>query len=127
MIAAKRPGVIVNISSTAAFTVGGGNPAHYVASKHGVAGLTKSLAVELGKHNIRAVSIALTLSETPGVAYKREVENLGDVLDAYGANLPLGRTGRPDDVARAVLFAASDLAAFVTGITLPADGGDLAS
>jgi len=55
------------------------------------------------------------------------VENLGDVLDAYGANLPLGRTGRPDDVARAVLFAASDLAAFVTGITLPVDGGDLAS
>ncbi|MGW0854526.1 SDR family NAD(P)-dependent oxidoreductase [Streptomyces sp. NPDC002690] len=127
MIDAKRPGVIVNIASTAAFTVGGGNPAHYVASKHGVAGLTKSLAVELGQYGIRAVAVAPTLTETPGVAYKRQVEKLDDVLDAYGAGLPLGRTGRPDDIARGVLFAASDLAGFVTGIVLPVDGGDLAA
>ncbi|MFJ8025767.1 SDR family NAD(P)-dependent oxidoreductase [Streptomyces sp. NPDC096311] len=127
MIDAGRPGVIINISSGAAFVVGGGNAAHYVASKHGVVGLTKSLAVELGPHGIRAVSVAPTLTETPGVAYKREVEQLGDVLDAYGAQLPLGRTGRPDDIARTVLFAASDLAAFVTGTVLVVDGGDLAS
>ncbi|MGW6401300.1 SDR family NAD(P)-dependent oxidoreductase [Streptomyces sp. NPDC055134] len=127
MIDAQRPGVIINISSTAAFTVGGGNAAHYVASKHGVAGLTKSLAVELGPLGIRALSVAPTLTETPGVAYKREAENLGDVLDDYGSQLPLGRIGRPDDIARVVLFAASDLAAFVTGVVLPVDGGDLAA
>lgn len=121
-------GVIVNIVSTAAFNASNGaNPAHYVASKHAVAGLTKSLAVELGAKGIRAVGVAPTLTETPGVAAKRkEGAGVDDALIKYGAALPLGRLGLPDDIARVVLFAASDFAAFVTGTIIPVDGGDLA-
>lgn len=121
-------GVIINIVSTAAFNASNGaNPAHYVASKHAVAGLTKSLAVELGSRGIRAVGIAPTLTETPGVQAKRDVgQEVRDALEQYGRALPLGRLGLPDDLARVVLFAASDLAGFVSGSVIPVDGGDLA-
>jgi NAD(P)-dependent dehydrogenase (short-subunit alcohol dehydrogenase family) len=121
-------GVIINIVSTAAFNASNGaNPAHYVASKHAVAGLTKSLAVELGPQGIRAVGVAPTLTETPGVEAKRaEGAGVSDALVKYGQALPLGRLGLPDDIARVVLFAASDFAAFVTGSVIPVDGGDLA-
>lgn len=130
--AAKRMrpnhGVIINIVSTAAYNASNGaNPAHYVASKHAVAGLTKSLAVELGPKGLRAVGVAPTLTETPGVAAKRhEGDEVREALVKYGQALPLGRLGLPDDIARVVLFAASDLASFVTGSVLPVDGGDLA-
>lgn len=122
-------GVIVNLASTAAFNASNGaNPAHYVASKHGVAGLTKSLAVELGPRGLRALAIAPTLTETPGVEHKRqEGAEVAEALAQYGNGLPLGRLGLPDDIARAVLFAATDLSAFVTGVTIPVDGGDLAA
>lgn len=121
-------GVIVNIVSTAAYNASNGaNPAHYVASKHAVAGLIKSLAVELGPRGIRAVGVAPTLTETPGVDSKRaEGEAVREALVRYAQALPLGRLGRPDDIARVVLFAASDLGAFVTGSVIPVDGGDLA-
>lgn len=119
-------GVIVNLVSTAAFNASqGANSAHYVASKHGVAGLTKSFAFELGPHNVRVVAVAPTLTETPGVARKRD-EGAAEALAAYTKRVPLGRLGVPDDVARVVLFAASDLATFVSGSVLLADGGDLA-
>ncbi|HCB0639539.1 TPA: SDR family oxidoreductase [Klebsiella pneumoniae] len=121
-------GVIINIVSTAAFnSSNGANPAHYVASKHAVAGLTKSLAVELGPKGIRTVGISPTLTETPGVNSKRaEGDAVTEALEAYAKGLPLGRLGVPDDIARVVLFAASDLGAFVTGSIIPVDGGDLA-
>lgn len=127
MIEVGRDGVVVNISSTGAFNASGGsNSAHYITSKHGVAGLTKSLATELGLQGIRAVAIAPTLSETPGVQANRE-QGLSDVLDAYGSRLPLGRLGKPEDAARAGFFAASSLAGFVSGSTVLADAGDIAS
>ena len=121
-------GVIINIVSTAAFnSSNGANPAHYVASKHAVAGLTKSLAVELGPKGIRTVGVAPTLTETPGVNSKRaEGDAVTEALIQYAQGLPLGRLGLPDDIARVVLFAASDLGAFVTGTIIPVDGGDLA-
>lgn len=121
-------GVIVNIVSTAAYNASNGaNSAHYVASKHAVAGLIKSLAVELGPKGIRAVGVAPTLTETPGVASKRtEGEAVNEALVRYAQALPLGRLGVPDDIARVVLFAASDLGAFVSGSVIPVDGGDLA-
>ncbi|HDZ2573148.1 TPA: SDR family oxidoreductase [Klebsiella pneumoniae] len=121
-------GVIINIVSTAAFnSSNGANPAHYVASKHAVAGLTKSLAVELGPKGIRTVGVAPTLTETPGVNSKRaEGDAVTEALVQYAQGLPLGRLGLPDDIARVVLFAASDLGAFVTGTIIPVDGGDLA-
>lgn len=125
---ADNRGIIINIVSTAAFNASNGaNPAHYVASKHAVAGLTKSLAVELGARGIRAIGIAPTLTETPGVESKREsAPKVRDALEQYGRALPLGRLGLPDDLARVVLFAASDLGAFVSGTVIPVDGGDLA-
>lgn len=90
-----------------------------------MAGLIKSLAVELGPKGIRAVGVAPTLTETPGVASKRtEGEAVNEALVRYAQALPLGRLGVPDDIARVVLFAASDLGAFVSGSVIPVDGGD---
>jgi NAD(P)-dependent dehydrogenase (short-subunit alcohol dehydrogenase family) len=126
---AGHGGVIINIASTAGYQAGGPGVAHYVSSKHAVRGLTKSLAVELGPLGIRALAVAPTLIETPGIEAGREAfreAGLGDILDNYAGRLPLGRVGVADDVARVVLFAASDLALFMTGSTLLADGGDIA-
>ena len=128
MIDAGQSGVIINLASTAAVKTGGGNAAHYVASKHAVAGLTKSLAFELGPHNIRVLALAPTLCYTPGVAEKRswlDSFGMGSVLDDYAAKLPLGRAAQPDDIARVALFCASDLAAYMTGSMLFVDGGDM--
>lgn len=121
-------GVIINLSSTAGFDCTDAlNPAHYVASKHGVIGLTKSLAVELGRKGIRTVGVAPTMTETKGVAFMRGIsDGVNAALDTYGRGLPLGRSARPDDIARVVLFLASDLAGFVNGAVVPVDGGDLA-
>jgi NAD(P)-dependent dehydrogenase (short-subunit alcohol dehydrogenase family) len=129
MVAAGHGGVIINLASTAGFQAAGPGVAHYVSSKHGVIGLTKSLAVELGPHGIRVLGIAPTLIETPGIEAGREAfreAGLGDVIDSFAQRLPLGRVGVPDDVARVALFCASDLAMFMTGSTLLADGGDVA-
>ena len=129
MIGAGRGGVILNLASTAGYQAGGPGVAHYVASKHGIRGLTKSLAVELGPHGIRVLAIAPTLIETPGIESGREqfrASGLGDLLDTYATRLPLGRTGVADDVARVAVFSASDLAMFMTGSTLLVDAGDVA-
>ncbi|MFN8050120.1 MAG: SDR family NAD(P)-dependent oxidoreductase [Acidimicrobiales bacterium] len=129
MIAAGHGGVIVNIASTAGYQAAGPGVAHYVSSKHAVLGLTKSLAVELGPHGIRALAVSPTLIETPGIEAGREAfraAGMGDMIDTYAQRLPLGRVGVADDVARAVLFAASDLAVFMTGSSLLVDGGDVA-
>ncbi|MGZ4711880.1 MAG: SDR family NAD(P)-dependent oxidoreductase [Acidimicrobiia bacterium] len=129
MVAAERGGVILNIASTAGYQAGGPGVAHYVSSKHAVRGLTKSLAVELGPVGIRALAIAPTLIETPGIEAGREQfrrAGLGDMLDTYADRLPAGRVGVADDVARVAVFCASDLATFMTGSTLLVDGGDVA-
>jgi len=128
MIEAGHGGVIVNITSTASFRSHGGGLSHYVSSKHAVHGLTKSLAVELAPHGIRVLAVAPTAIDTPGVETMRaaaEEAGQGDIVAALAAELPLGRIGVPDDIARVVLFAASDLSAFMTGSTLIVDAGDL--
>ena len=128
MIAGGRGGVIVNITSTAAFRAYTKGATHYVASKFGMRGLTQALAMELAPHNIRVLDVAPTFTVTPGTRRRRA--DLDD--DAYarwvesaGASKPLGRVGVPDDVGRVVLFAVSDLAMFMTGSTLKVDAGDL--
>lgn len=123
-----KGGVIINITSTAAFRSHGPGLAAYVASKHAVHGLTKSLAVELAPIGVRVLAVAPTAIDTPGVELSRESLKQAagvDMFDALVHELPLGRVGVPDDVARVVLFAASDLAAFMTGSTLVVDAGDL--
>jgi NAD(P)-dependent dehydrogenase (short-subunit alcohol dehydrogenase family) len=129
MVTAGRGGVIINLASTAGYR-GGEAVSHYVASKHAVVGLTKSLAIELGRHNIRVLALAPTLIRTPGIQEVRRKLAAAGQPDVFGAqhdaNLPLGRAGVPDDVARVALFCASDLALFMTGSTLPVDAGELA-
>jgi NAD(P)-dependent dehydrogenase (short-subunit alcohol dehydrogenase family) len=121
--------VIINLASTAGYKAAGPGVAHYVSSRHGVRGLTKSLAVELGPHGIRVLALAPTLIETPGIAEGRAAfaaAGLGDLIDSIAQREPLGRAGVPDDVARVALFCASDLSALMTGSTVAVDAGDLA-
>jgi NAD(P)-dependent dehydrogenase (short-subunit alcohol dehydrogenase family) len=129
-MAAAGRGVIVNITSVSAYR-GRASVGHYAAAKHGVAGLTKSLAVELGGHGVRVVAVSPCMTETPGLDEQRQASQGGDAKgDSFQemqarirGSIPLNRFGHPDDVARAVLFCASDLAGFVTASTVFADGG----
>jgi NAD(P)-dependent dehydrogenase (short-subunit alcohol dehydrogenase family) len=129
-MAAAGRGVIINITSVSGYR-GRASIGHYTAAKHGVAGLTKSLAVELGRHGVRVVAVSPCMTETPGLAEQRQVSLSGDAKgDSFQemearirSSIPLNRFGHPDDVAGAVLFCASDLAGFVTASTVFADGG----
>jgi NAD(P)-dependent dehydrogenase (short-subunit alcohol dehydrogenase family) len=115
---ARGGGSIVNIASVAALhhTV---PHAHYSASKAGVIALTRELALELAPHQIRVNAVA------PGpIDSARRMESLTPEQRAEaGKRFPLGRMGRPEDIAEAVAFLASDRANYITGITLSVTGG----
>jgi 3-oxoacyl-[acyl-carrier protein] reductase len=117
-IAAGGGGAIVNLASTAAFSarIGAG---HYSASKAGVVMLTKSLAQELGPHSIRVNAVAPGLIEVEGERVSAEYKR------NFLPNIPIGRVGRPRDIAELVAFLASDAAEFITGACVPVDGGFL--
>lgn len=122
-------GVIVNLCSTSGHAGFGPGFAHYTSSKHGILGLTKALAIELGDADVRvlAVSPQLTLTEgITGASDDFDASGLGAVLDGLAARTPLGRVAVPDDIARVILFAVSDLATFVSGSNISVDGGLLA-
>lgn len=121
--------VILNIGSVSGFK-GRDGMTHYAASKHGVAGFTRSLALELGGSNIRVLSIAPTLVLTSGLAQRRSAQGAEavDSLEAkVAASIPLGRAALPDDVARVALFCVSDMALFMTGTTVFVDAGSMAA
>lgn len=127
MIESGRGGVIVNIVSTAGFKGMAPGVSAYVASKHAVRGLVRQLAVELAPHDIRVLGVAPTFCTTEGnTAALAELPDR--VREEISATLSsrLGRVGVPDDIARAVLFCASDMAAFMTGSTLLVDAGETA-
>jgi NAD(P)-dependent dehydrogenase (short-subunit alcohol dehydrogenase family) len=131
MIDAGKGGVIINIQSTTTQKVPAPGFSHYVASKGGIEALTKSLAVELGPHGIRVLSISPTMVATPGMLEQKPVlteafGNVGDPHVLYGSRLPLGRIATEDEIGRVALFLASDLAAVMTGSVVAADAGDLA-
>jgi NAD(P)-dependent dehydrogenase (short-subunit alcohol dehydrogenase family) len=119
-------GVIVNITSVSGYR-GRASVGHDGAAKHGVVGLTKSLAVELGPKGVRVVAVSPCMTETPGLDEQRKTSRHGgaflEMQARVRSGMPLNRFGHPDDVARAVLFCASPLAAFVTASTVFADGG----
>ena len=122
-------GVIINITSIAAFIATNAGLAAYTSTKHGLWGLTKSLAIELGPKGVRVLAVAPGMVETEGILELRAKQSpakLGDT-SKLGTDLPLGRSAVPDDIARAVLFAASDMACLMTGSTLAVDSGYLAS
>jgi NAD(P)-dependent dehydrogenase (short-subunit alcohol dehydrogenase family) len=122
-------GVIVNIASTSAHAGFGPGFAHYTSSKHGILGLTKALAIELGPYGVRVIVVSPQLTLTEGITGASDdfdASGLGAVLDGLAARTPLSRVAVPDDIARAVLFAASDMAAFISGSNISIDGGLLA-
>ncbi len=125
-VAQDRGGVIVNISSMGAFKTGPG-VAHYITSKHAVVGLTKTAAVELGPHGIRVLGVAPSMTHTEGrKEFLASVTTPGmdEFLVEMEQRTPLGRIGVPDDVARVVLFCASDMSMLMTGSTLMVDAGE---
>ena len=113
---ANGGGVILNTSSMVSI-YGQPSGCGYPASKFAVNGLTKSLARELGKDNIRVNAVA------PGVTLTDMMKNVPDnVIEPIIKEIPLGRIGTPEDIANAFLFLASDMASYITGVILSVDG-----
>lgn len=115
----QRSGSIINMSSVVGVK-GNAGQANYAASKAGVIGFTKSVALELGSRNIRCNAIAPGFIETEMTAKLNE-----DVVQGWRDSIPLKRGGTTEDVANACLFLASDLSAYVTGQAMNVDGGML--
>ena len=115
----SRGGAIVNMSSQMGH-VGAVNRSVYCMTKHGLEGLTKAMALELIAHNVRVVSIAPTFVETPLV---KEFLQRPGFSQWVHERIPAGRVGDVEEVASAVLFAASPAASLVTGTSLLVDGG----
>ncbi len=115
----QRSGSIINMSSVVGVK-GNAGQTNYAASKAGIIGFAKSVALELGSRNIRCNAIAPGFIETEMTAKLNE-----DVVQAWRENIPLKRGGTAEDVANACVFLASDLSAYITGQVLNVDGGML--
>jgi 3-oxoacyl-[acyl-carrier protein] reductase len=124
-LVASGHGAIVNVASTSG-VAGNTNQAAYVASKHGLVGLTRAIALDYGPHGVRANAIC------PGFIDTERSRAFSGVVRGEGwrarklAEIPLGRFGAPEEVANLVGFLASDAAAFITGAVIPIDGGTAA-
>ncbi len=122
LLPAGKPGAIVNLASTLGLTAAPNRPA-YTASKHAVVGLTKEMGLEFGTTGIRVNAVG------PGVTRTALTERYfqdPDMANTVRAIHAMNRWGEADEIARAILFLASDEASFITGVTLPVDGGWLA-
>jgi len=115
-------GIIINIASIAGVSPRLGMSA-YAASKGGAIVLTKALAIELARYNVRVNCISPAVTDTPMFHKLAGDRDLEEVKKAFIANYPLGRLGKPKDIAYAALYLASDEASFITGINLEVDGG----
>lgn len=114
----RKQGKIINVSSTAAEHGLIGN-SNYAASKAGVNALTKTAALELARYGINVNAVEPFIIETRFTEWVKDPR----FKDKYLSRIPLGRFGKPEDVAGAVLFLASDEASYITGKTIEIDGG----
>ncbi|MGA2545285.1 MAG: 3-oxoacyl-[acyl-carrier-protein] reductase [Rectinemataceae bacterium] len=113
----RRSGSIVNVSSVVGI-IGNGGQTNYSASKAGLLGFTKSLAREVGSRGVRVNALA------PGFIETSMTEKIPpEAKEKLKAGIPLGRTGKAEDVASAALFLCSDMSTYVTGEVLQVDGG----
>ena len=119
LMAAGKPGSLINISSQMG-TVGGIERAVYCASKHGVEGFTKAMAIELGPHAIRVNTICPTFIRTP---LTEPTFDRPELVEWVTSKIKLGRVGEVEDIMGAVIYLASDAGALVTGISHLVDGG----
>ncbi len=115
----QKYGRIVNIGSVVGFT-GNAGQANYAATKAGIIGLTKALAKEFAKKNVTVNAVAPGLIRTPMTDALSE-----EIVTSYLSQIPVGRFGRPEEVAAAATFLASEAAAYITGETLHVNGGML--
>lgn len=113
----QKSGSIINISSVVGVQ-GNAGQANYAASKAGILGFTKSVALELGSRNIRCNVIAPGFIETEMTAKLNP-----EVVEGWRNAIPLKRGGQPEDIANACVFLASEMASYITGQTLRVDGG----
>lgn len=133
MIQQGRGGKIINVTSIDALHPSSAGLAHYDASKHGVWGFTKNVALELAPHNIWVNAIAPGGIATPGVQeIQKKMElpkgvDMGKLLEAFMAKIPMRRMGEPDDIGKVALFLASDMSSYMTGTQVVVDGGVLLS
>ena len=113
----NRNGSIINMSSVVGVK-GNAGQSNYAASKSGIIGFSKSIALELGSRNIRCNVIA------PGFIVTEMTDKLsGSVTEDWINNIPLKRSGSPVDVANVCIFLASDLSSYITGQVINVDGG----
>jgi len=126
ILIAAGGGSVINTGSGWSLT-GGENAVSYCAAKGGVLNLTRAMAIDHGRHNIRVNCVCPGDVDTPML--RSECEQLGENQDEFmkeAADRPLNRVGTPTDVANAVLFFASEMSAWVTGAFLVVDGGGIA-
>ena len=117
MIQQRKGSIINNASLNGLLGVSGADA--YTAAKGGVVALTRVMAVDYGKYNIRVNCICPGAIDTPMIA---DVLKIPEAREKY-ASTPLGRIGRPEEVAYAALFLASDESSYITGLIMPVDGG----
>jgi NAD(P)-dependent dehydrogenase (short-subunit alcohol dehydrogenase family) len=125
MLKQDTPCAIVNFSGNSGIVGSSAGLAGYSMSKHGVVGLTRSAALEYARTNVRVNAVCPGVTETEAVAGTRK--NLPEIYQQMVDRIPIGRTGKPEEIAKAVTFLLSDASGYTTGAAFVLDGGHTAA